>query len=245
MVVDEKDTSVEEGWWFEHLAKRTMKALKANNFDVEYVSDRGKALAKVLERIPVGATIGNGDSVTLHQIGFFDWLHQQKEHEAFDPFSIQPYDFPDDWAKFRRERLKLQKRAATADVFVTSTNALTLDGKIVSIDGHGNRVAAMCFGPNKVIFVVGANKIVNNVDEAIKRIKEYVAPINTKRHLDKHAIPAFAELPCAKTGMCSYCHHTNKGCRITMIIDGWSAITHTPNVELPPSIIIVGESLGI
>jgi hypothetical protein len=243
--VDETNMSAEQAWYSEHQGKKAVKTLEANNFDAVFVPNRREALAKVIERIPPQATIGCGDSVTLHQVGFFTWAKQQKEHELIDPFTVMPYDYPNDWVKFRKERLKLQKRAALADVFVTSTNALTLDGKIVSIDGHGNRVAAMCFGPNRVIFVVGANKIVNNVDEAIKRIHEYVAPINIKRHLDKHAIPAFAELPCAITGSCTYCHHKNKGCRITVIIDGWSQITHTPGVELPPSIIVVGESLGI
>ena len=242
-MVDETDTSVEEGWWFENLAQRAMKALKQNNFDVEYVPDRGKALAKVLERIPAGATIGNGDSVTLHQIGFFDWLHQQKDHEFIDPFTITAYDFPNDYAKYRTERFKLMQKALTTNVFVTGTNALTLDGKIVNIDGHGNRVAAMCFGPNKVIFVAGANKIVKDVDEALKRIHEYCAPMNIKRHIEKHGFPE-QNVPCAKTGICNYCNSPDRGCRITTIIDGWVPLVHGPT-EYPPTIIIVGESLGL
>ena len=244
MVADEKDTSVEEGWWFEHLAKKTMKALKANNFDVEYVVNRKEALPKVIERIPPGATIGNGDSVTLHQIGFFEWLHQQKDHEVVDPFTVMPASFPDDYAKFRIERFKLQQKALTANVFVTGTNALTLDGKIVSIDGHGNRVAAMCFGPNKLIVVAGVNKIVKDFDEAIKRVKEYAAPINAKRHVDKHNHHQLEKIPCVVTGTCSYCNHESKGCRIWVAIDGWTPFLHGPT-EHQPSIIIVGESLGI
>ena len=241
-MIDEKDVSMETGWYLERLAQKAIKALKNNNFDVEYIASCGEALDKVIERIPTGATIGCGDSVTLHQIGLFDWLHRQKDHEVFDPFSIQACDFPD-WTTFRIERFKLQQQALIANVFVTGTNAITLDGKLVNIDGKGNRVAAQIFGPNKVIFVSGANKIVKDVDEAIKRVHEYASPINVKRHVEKHNFP-IEKLPCAITGMCSHCHHEKKQCRIIAIIDGWSPYNHCP-IEYQPTIIIVGESLGI
>ena len=242
MLDDEKDILMETRWYLEQLAQKTILALKRNNFDAGYVPDRKGALAKIIENIPTGATIGCGDSVTLHQIGFIDWISSQKDHEVFDPFSIQAYDFPD-WTTFRTERFKLQQKALTANVFVTGTNAITLDGKLVNIDGKGNRVAAQIFGPNKVIFVSGANKIVKDVDEAIKRTMEYAAPINTKRHVEKHNFP-IEKLPCAITGMCSHCHHEKKQCRIIAIIDGWSPYNHCP-IEYQPTIIIVGESLGI
>ena len=229
----------------EHLVQRAIAALKKNSFDVEYVVSRSEALAKVIEKIPPKATIGCGDSVTLHQIGFNDWLSKQKDHESFNPFGIQRDDFPDgDWVQFRNERFRLQQKALTANIFVTGANAVTLDGKLVNIDGHGNRVAAMIFGPNKVIIVSGSNKIVNNVDEAIKRIHEWASPMNVKRHIEKHGFDALVKLPCAMTGMCAYCHSENKICRITTIIDGWSPFAHCP-AEYQPSIIIVGESLGI
>jgi hypothetical protein len=157
-----------------------------------------------------------------------------------------------DWTKSHHERYSLQQRIFSANVFVTGTNAITLDGKLVNIDGLGNRVAPMIFGPNKVVVVVGANKIVPNVDEALRRIHEYAAPINAKRHAEKHSSSAIANiantignLPCAKTGICSYCHSENKICRITTIIDGWSPLFHCPTAEHQPTIIIVGESLGI
>lgn len=244
-MVDEKDISMEMGWYLEHLAQKAIPALRKNNFDAEYVASSKEALDKVIERIPSGATIGCGDSVTLYQIGFIDWLGRQKDHEVFNPFSVQRCDFPDeDWVKFRTERFRLQQKALTANAFVTGTNAITLDGKLVNIDGHGNRVAAMIFGPNKVIVVSGANKIVNNVDDAIKKIHEWIAPINVKRHVEKHSFNAIAKLPCATTGMCSYCRNENRICRITTIIDGWSPFAHCPT-EYQPSIIVVGESLGI
>lgn len=242
-MADEKDVSMETGWYLEHLAQKAIVALKKNNFDAEYVASRSEALTNVIKMIPPGATIGCGDSVTLHQVGFIDWLKKQKDHEAFNPFAIQASDFPN-WAEFRSERFRLQQKALTANVFVTGTNAITLDGKLVNIDGHGNRVAAMIFGPNKVIIVSGANKIVKDVDEAIERIHEWASPINVKRHIEKHDFAPIAKLPCAVTGMCSYCHSENKVCRITTIIDGWSPFAHCPT-EYQPTVIIVGESLGL
>ena len=217
-------------------------ALKKNRFEAEYVADRKAAFTKIVEKIPSGATIGCGDSVTLHQIGFFEWLREQKHHEVFHPSSDKPYP----------ERFRLQQKVLTANVFVTGTNAITADGKIVSIDARGNRVAPMIFGPNKTIFVAGENKIVNDVDDALKRIHEYAAPINARRHVVKHgssAVSVQAEgignLPCAKTGSCHQCKSENKICRITVIIDGWSGMYHCPNQEHQPFVIIVGESLGI
>ena len=244
-MVNEKEMSVEIEWYFEKSAQKAVKALKGNYFDAEYVPDRRQALTKVLEMIPAGGTIGCGDSVTLHQIGFIDWLKEQKEHEVFNPFFIKPFDFTDkDSAGYKTESFRIARKALTADVFCTGTNAITLDGKIVNIDGHGNRVAAMIFGPGRVIIVAGFNKIVKDVDEAIKRIHEWTAPINMKRHAYKHNYEFIAKLPCYVTGRCQNCHSEAKACCITTIIDGWSPIVKSP-INHPHFIIIVGESLGI
>jgi hypothetical protein len=226
-------------------AQKAIQMLKKNNFDAEYVNDGATALSKIIEKIPPGATIGRGDSVTLHQIGLVDWLKDQKDHQVFDPFSIEFTDFGNDWVKFRTERFKLMQQALIANVFVTGTNAITLDGKIVSIDGHGNRVAGMIFGPNKQIIVAGVNKVVKDVDAAIARIRDIAAPVASRRHVEKHGWKnEIAKLPCVVTGMCNECSSENKVCRITTIIDGWSPVLHCP-VECQPSVIIVGELLGV
>lgn len=242
-MVDETDISMETRWYFERLAERAIQALKKNNVDAEYVSNRKEALAKVMGLIPTGGTVGCGDSVTLHQIGFIDWLKRQKDHEVFNSRFLEQSDFADE-DSYKTERFNIGRKALTADVFVTGTNAITLNGELVNIDGHGNRVAAMIFGPNRVIVVAGFNKIVKDVDEAIKKIHEYTAPINMKRHVEKHGQSFMTKLPCVITGTCGYCHSENKGCRITTIIDGWSPIVKAPNHH-PPFIIIVGEPLGI
>ena len=127
-----------------------------------------------------------------------------------------------------------------SDVYLVSSNAVTLDGRLVSTDGRGNRIAPMLFGPRKVIFVVGANKIVRNVDEALNRIKTIAAPLNVKRHVLKHDAQKLAELPCAKSGICTDCNSPISICNKTVIIGGetWSQPERT-------YVIIVGEALGI
>ena len=127
-----------------------------------------------------------------------------------------------------------------SDVFVIGTNAVTLDGKLVNIDGTGNRVAAMIFGPKKVIIVVGANKIVKDVGEAINRVREYCAPRNVIRHGTKHHRTEFMDLPCAKTGVCVDCNHPWRICLYTTIIEG--AIEWNRGRM---NVILVGEELGL
>ena len=122
-------------------------------------------------------------------------------------------------------------------MFVTGTNALTLDGKIVNVDGHGNRVAAMLFGPEKVIIVVGVNKIVENLDEALERVREKAAPLNVKRHPDFDPMP-----PCGTTGVCSDCSSAWRICNKTVIIE-----RQFDNDKYKPviTVVIVGEDLGL
>ena len=132
------------------------------------------------------------------------------------------------------------KESFFADVFVTGTNAITLDGKLVNIDGYGNRVAAMIYGPAKVILVIGTNKIVKNVDEALERIHQYAAPINAKRHYLKHHDQNFIDLPCIKTGGCVDCRHEWRICNYTTIIEG-AVSRHQGRIN----VVLVGEELGI
>jgi hypothetical protein len=135
------------------------------------------------------------------------------------------------------ENIRLKRRALTSDVFVTGTNALTLDGKIVNVDGHGNRVAAMLFGPDAVIVVVGINKVVRDLDEAMERIRHQAAPLNVARHTEFDPMP-----PCGITGACSDCSSPWRICNKTVIIERQYA-----NDRYDPvlSVIIVGEELGL
>jgi len=177
--------------------------------------------------IPEGSVVGFGDSLTLRQIGVVDALEKGD------------YTFLDPWSPgiSVEENIKLKKQALTSDVFVTGTNALTLDGKIVNVDGLGNRVAAILFGPNKVIIVVGINKIVENLEEALNRIRNIAAPLNVKRHPDFDPMP-----PCGISGECSDCSLPWRICNKTVIIE-----RQYDNNRYKPviTVIIVGEELGL
>jgi hypothetical protein len=223
-----------------HLAKLASTAVKnftRRHLNAIYVPGKEEAVAKILEMIPEGATVGAADSETLVQIGIFNALQKRGNNEIVYPF------FRDENGNVPggRERTdELMRKALVTDIFLSGTNAITLDGKIVNIDGGGNRVAPMIFGPKKVIIVVGFNKITRNVDEAIRRIKEICAPINALRHVGQHHDTEFLELPCVKTGICADCYQTERICNFTAIIEGES---HWRPGRI--NIIIIGESLGI
>jgi len=123
---------------------------------------------------------------------------------------------------------------------LTGTNAITLDGKLVNIDGVGNRVAAMIFGPKKVIVVAGINKIVSDVNEALERIRGFAAPMNAKRHYLKHQQPELGDLPCVQTGSCVDCRHDWRICNYTVIIEG-AMIGQKGRIN----VVLVGEELGL
>ena len=125
--------------------------------------------------------------------------------------------------------MALRRAELTCDVFICGTNALTLDGKLVNVDGVGNRVAAMTFGPKQVIIVAGVNKIVRNVDEAERRIELLAAPLNNKR-LNRPN-------PCTVAGICVDCQGPTRICNVTTILRKRPPAT-------PMQILIVGEELG-
>jgi len=163
-----------------------IKALDKRGIHGYYAEDGGEALKMILDMIPDGASVGRGGSETLNELGVFDELHK-KNCECLEPFKV-----------IDPEKGKQVRRAIfSADFMLTSANAVTLDGEIVNIDGTGNRMAAVIWGPDKVIYVVGANKLVGSLDEAEARIKCDACPPNCIR-LNK-------KTPCAITGKCGNC----------------------------------------
>ena len=204
-----------------------IKKLRRNNISALYVENKEQALKQVMSMIPEGSIVGFGDSITLRQIGVVDALEKGN------------FTFLNSWKSgiSAEENIQFKKRSLTSDVFVTGTNALTLDGKIVNIDALGNRVAAMLFGPEKVIIVIGINKIVENLEAALKRIRETAAPLNVKRHRNFNPMP-----PCDEKGECSDCSSPWRICNKTVIIE-----RQFDNDEYKPviTIVIVGEELGL
>ena len=232
------DTTIgsELSQYYEVRSAAVIKNLQRRNMDGTFVPTRQEALQLVMRLIPPKAVVGRGDSVTLNQIGVIPELLKRNKNNIINPVQTdaEGHHLP------REERRKLQREALLSDIFLTSTNTITLDGRLVSIDGAGNRVAAMIFGPKKVIVITGANKIVTDVDEALHRIHNVVSPVNSLRHYMKHQQAEAMERPCVKTGKCTDCLHEWRVCRNTVIIDGCQ-----PPEKGRISVILVGEELGI
>jgi hypothetical protein len=238
---DETNLTEEKRWWYACQAEKAVASLRKNRMDAVFAADRKEALAKILEMIPENSTIGMADSVTLFELDLFDHLQSRKPKEIYRPMQWNP----DGTHVFNgRERHELQLKILTADVYITGVNAVTLDGKIVSTDALGNRIAPMIFGPKRCIIVAGANKIVPDVEAARERIRRIAAPINARRHFMKHHVSAFGELACTKTGFCIDCNSPARMCGYTVVIESMG-LNILGGKEEPKKVVIVGEELGI
>ena len=159
-MIDETDLSEECKWRYEKLGQTAVTNLQKRNIEAQYVPNRQEAFSLVMGMIPRNAKIVRGDSISMEQIGVIEELGKQEGWEFIDPF--QRTENGDWFVADEGLRLEMFREAFRADVFLTGTNAITLDGKLVNTDAHGNRVSAMIFGPSKVIVVAGANKIVRD-----------------------------------------------------------------------------------
>ena len=207
-------------WHRDALGEKLVKALIKNNFAATYVSTREEAAAKLLEMIPSTATIGFGGSVTLDQLGMIAKL-EARGNPVLN--HAKPGLSPQEIRAIRRQQL-------LSDVYLSGTNAVTLDGKLINVDATGNRVGAMLFGPDKVFIVVGINKIVHDVAEAENRVRLWASPPNNRR-LDYPN-------PCAQTGVCVDCQGPTRICNITTIV-------HKKPRQTDVHVIVVGEELGL
>lgn len=239
------ETSIQEthNVYWRQQAEIAVANFRRKRLRAEYVPDRNAAREKVLSLIPPGATLGRGDSMSVDQIGVLPILRQSGDHEIFDPFER----YEDGSLKVVGEaRLDLQRRAMTADVFLSGANAITLDGKVVATDSTGNRVAAMIFGPKKIIIVAGVNKLVADLDAALERIHGIAAPMNLWHHAAYHRRPGWFEVPCVKAGKCVDCAHAERGCNFTIVIEGNRSTPpqHSDEHTHRHNILLVGESLG-
>ncbi|MBO8137826.1 MAG: lactate utilization protein [Desulfotomaculum sp.] len=206
-------------WHNDTLGKKVVEQLKKNEFDAVYFSDREEAVKHVLEYISQGNTVGIGGSMTLQQLRIPE-LAREKGAEVLD------HNLPELSAE---EKMEIRRRQLTSDVFLSSTNALTLDGCLVNIDGVGNRVAAMTFGPRKVVIVAGVNKICKDVHSALQRIQMTASPQNNKRL----NLPN----PCAAAGVCSDCRSKTRTCR------AYSIMKRKP-MTTDITVVVIGENLG-
>jgi len=205
--------------YYEKRAQRLIKNLQSRHFDAYYCDSKEAALEKALELIPKGATVGWGGAMSAEQIGLIAALNEG-EYNTIDR----------DKAPTPAEREKAMKQCLMADVFVAGANALSMDGQMDSIDGNGNRVAALVYGPDSVVIVAGMNKVVDSLEDAVRRARTVAAPSNKQR---------FAlQTPCEVTGTCADCK--SDGCICNQIL-----ITRNCKPAGRIKFVIVGEELGL
>ncbi|MCC3870033.1 lactate utilization protein [Terrisporobacter mayombei] len=206
-------------WYIEKKIERTIKNLNNRNMEGYYVNDEQELIELLKELISENSLVGVGDSMTLFQTGVIDFL--RKENLNF----LDKYKC----GITSEEKREIYIKNFSADTFLCSTNALTEEGELYNIDGNGSRVAPMLYGPKQVILVTGINKIVRDIEEAEKRVRNYAAPIDAKR-LGK-------KTPCVELGYCVDCKNTNRICNDFVIVRGQF-------VKGRIKVIIVGEQLG-
>lgn len=205
--------------YYEKRGHALVKNLKARHFDAYYCENREAALAQALALIPDGASVGWGGSVSCQEIGLIDAVRSDR-YRAIDR----------DKCSTQEEREQTMRQALFADVFLTSANAMSLDGQMVNIDGTGNRVAAIIYGPGTVLVVVGMNKVEDTLEEALRRARTVASPMNCQRFVGK-------KTPCATTGICADCK--SEDCICNQIV-----ITRHCRPVGRIKFIIVGEDLG-
>ncbi len=196
--------------------ERTVTNLINHNFEVtvlERKEDVNPFLEKLIEK---GSTAAVGGSMTINETDTLTWL--RSGHLKF----IDRYDPENDVTQVFHESFNV-------DAYITSSNAVTMNGELVNTDGNGNRVAAMIYGPKKVYVIVGINKLVSDIEEAQRRIELYAAPMNCER-LNKNT-------PCRKIGECAHCSVPERICSVNVVL-------HRSNTPKRIHVIFVKESLG-
>lgn len=202
----------------QNLANTMIKNMAKKNLEGYYCATSAEAVEKALSLMPEGASVTWGGSMTLTECGLMDAL-RTANYEIIDR----------DTAKTPEEARVMYSKQVMADYFLMSTNAITIDGELVNIDGRSNRVSCLCWGPQNVIIIAGMNKVAPDVESAIKRVRNMAAPANCVR-LNKNT-------PCAQTGKCGDCYSQESICSQVLITRRSSA----PNRI---KVILVGEELG-
>ena len=201
------------------LAERMIKNLNRRNMETFYCPTGEEAVKKISELIEDGSTVTWGGSMTIRDLGIPDALRSRGTLEVLDRDIVESPE----------EVKETYLRAFTADVYLTSANAISEDGVIVNIDGNGNRVAAITWGPKKVIFVIGLNKVAQTVEAALTRARSIASPINAQRFDIK--------TPCRTDGTCHNCNSSDSICSyVHFLRNSRNKGRHT--------VVLVGEDLG-
>lgn len=202
---------------FDKLGPRVAEALKRRHFEAYYCPTRQEAAKQALELIPEGSVVAWGGSETVAQLGILDTV--RKTNPVIDR----------DTAPTQEEKIELMRKSLLCDVYLMSSNAISEDGQLFNIDGNGNRVAALVFGPKNVIIVAGMNKVTSNIDTAIERARYIAAPTNAQRFSVQTA--------CMSTGTCGDCLSPSSVCASMLR-------TRICRPAGRIKVILVGEELG-
>ena len=204
---------------YENKGPKVVEALTKRHFEAYYVSDKAAAVKKVLEIIPKNHSVAWGGTMTMDELG----LKEQLKAAGYALIDRDTGSTP-------QEREQIMHKALNCGSFIMSSNAITEDGQLFNIDGKGNRVAALIYGPENVIIIAGMNKVVKDMDEAYARVRNYAAPANAQRF--------DIDTPCKKTGECFDCMSASTICAQfvqTRICKPAGRI----------KVVLIGESLGI
>ena len=204
--------------YYEKRGQILVKNLKSRHFDAWYCENKEEALAKALELIPLGANVAWGGALSADQIG----LTAAVRNGAYCVIDRSAGKTPEEQKEIIRNWL-------FSDVFISGANALSLDGQMVSVDGTGNRVAAICYGPDTVLVIAGMNKVEDTLEAAINRARTVAAPMNKQRFQN--------QTPCMHTGVCADCKSEGSICNQIVI-------TRLCRPAGRIKFIIVGEDLG-
>ncbi|MBS4534580.1 lactate utilization protein [Clostridium sp. D2Q-14] len=200
-----------------NLIDESIKKLEENGFIVNYFENISDAKKYILSEIDLKDDVGIGGSMTVFDSGLHEDLNDRGNTVYWH------------WLESIENRDEILQNASRTSKYISSANAITKDGKIINIDGVGNRVASMFYGHETVYIIVGINKLVEDTDKGIKRIKAEACPKNAKR-LD-------LDTPCRYTGKCTDCKSDDRMCNVTVIIEGKPGKTDI-------NIILVNENLG-
>lgn len=205
---------------YDKLGPNVVKSLKERHFDAYYYPTSREAVEKLLELIPKEDTVSWGGSQTLSELNVQGILKEEG-------YSIIDRDS----AKTPEERMDLMRKSLLSDTYLMSSNAISEDGQLFNIDGNGNRVAALCFGPKSVIVVAGMNKVVKSIEDAYTRARNIAAPANCQRFES-------AKTPCHVNGSCADCKSPDSIC-------SYMVRTRVCRPANKIKVILVGEDLGM
>ena len=205
---------------YSKLGPQLVKSLKSRSFDAFYFDEKAEAVEKIISMIPKEHLVSWGGSQTLVELG----VQERLEKAGYNLLDRDKASSPED-------RMERMRKALTCDTFLSGTNAISEDGQLINIDGNGNRVAAMIFGPKQVIIAVGMNKVAKNHKDAIVRARNISAPLNIQRFPN-------LETPCSETGSCADCLSPDTICSFIVT-------TRFCKPKGRIKVILIGKDLGL